>query len=246
MKVYLDNCILVDIEKGKLSLSDFCQIRGTEYFFSFAHMDELCRGLTNNPDLKEKRLSTISLLCGENFIVQDLQGQSIEFERKSAETAFSICKYFRTLADLTERVVAKCNPNRDGIIAELSLKKIEIGNVEPNEILELIDSQMRRSPNNLGLEDFLRLSEAYTLKAKYSTLFNLLDSVFYWKDEHNVNRLYDSSHACHAQFCDILVTNDRRMAIKAKAIYAYWGLKTQVMNSDEYLRLFMMEDTSAC
>lgn len=238
MKVYLDNCILVDIDKGDLSLSDFCHIRGAEYYFSSAHMDELYRGLNSNANLKDRRLSTLSVLCGENYIIQDLQGQSMELEPMSSEKAFKLCKAFRTLADLTEKVVADNLPNRDGIIEELKLNKIEVGNIVPSKIFNFLESKLMESSNHFGVEEFLRRSEAYTLKAKYSTLFNLLDSVFYWKDEHNINRLYDSSHACHAQYCDMLVTNDRRMAIKAKAIYSYFGVKTQVKNSDEYLRLF--------
>lgn len=237
MKVYLDDCILVDIEKGILNLSDFCQIHGAEYYFSLTHMDELCRGMNSNPNLKEKRLNTLHLLCGENYLIQDPQGQSIELEHLTADKVFSLCESFRRSAYLIERIVTSCNPNREGLIAELNLKKIEVGNVEPCKILKVIDSMMRQSQNQFGLDDFLRLSEAFTNKTKYSTLFNLLDSVFYWKDEHNINRLYDSSHACYAQYCDVLVTNDRRMAIKAKAVYFYFDVNTKVLNAGEYLHL---------
>ena len=238
MKVYLDNCIFVDIEKGDLDLSVFCRTERTEYFFSLAHIYELMRGVERNPDLKKKRLSTLSVLCDDNFLDEDDLGQSIELAHIPAEIVFDRYERFRTSTVVVERVVAKYNPNRQGIIDELKLNKIEVGNIVPSKIFNFLESKLMESSNHFGVEEFLRRSEAYTLKTKYSTLFNLLDSVFYWKDEHNINRLYDSSHACHAQYCDMLVTNDRRMAIKAKAIYSYFGVKTQVKNSDEYLRLF--------
>lgn len=44
MKVYLDNCVLIDIEKGKYPLSDFKK-DGYEYFYSDAHINELRRGI---------------------------------------------------------------------------------------------------------------------------------------------------------------------------------------------------------
>ena len=237
MKIYLDNCILVDIEKGSLNLSDFCRNNGTEYFFSLAHINELSRGVFKTPDLKRIRLSTLSVLCGDNFLDEDDLRQSIELTHIPADIVFARCELLRKATAYFEQVVAKYNPNRQGIIDELNINKIEIGNIDSSDILKVLESKLLESSYHLGVEEFLRLSEAFTLKAKYSTLFNLLDSVFYWKDEQNINRLYDSAHACCAQYCDVLVTNDRRMAIKAKAIYSYLGVKTRVVNSEEYCRL---------
>lgn len=236
MKVYLDNCIFVDIEKGNLNLSDFCRNDGTEYFFSLAHINELSRGVFKTPDLKKTRLSTLSVLCGDNFLEEDDQGQSIELTHIPADIVFGRCELLRKVTVCFEQVVAKYNPNRQGIIDELNINKIEIGNIDYGDILNVLKSKLMDSSYHFGIEEFLRYSEAFTLKAKYSTLFNLLDSVFYWKDEQNINRLYDSAHACCAQYCDVLVTNDKRMAIKAKAIYSYLGVKTRVVNSEEYCR----------
>lgn len=238
MKVYLDNCILVDIEKGNLNLSDFSQLKEAEYFFSLAHIHELNRGVAKTPDLKSKRLSTLSELCGENYLDQDSKGQSIEHICNSAEIVFDRCEPYRTYTELLESKVSQYNPNRDKIIEELEIIKIEVGNIEPSKIFNFLESKLMESSNRFGIDGFLRRSEAFTLKTKYSTLFNLLDSVFYWKDEQHINRLYDSTHACCAQYCDVLVTNDKRMAIKAKAIYSYLGVKTKVMNSEEYQSLF--------
>lgn len=239
MKVYLDNCILVDIEKGNLNLSDFSQIKDAEYFFSLAHICELGRGVAKTPDLKRKRLSTLSELCGENYLDQDSKGQSIEQICNSAEIVFDRCEPYRTYTELIESKVSQYNPNRDKIIEELEIIKNQIGNIEPSKIFCFIESKLMESSNRFGIDGFLRRSEAFTLKTKYLTLFNLLDSLFYWKDDKHINRLYDSAHACYAQYCDILVTNDRRMAIKAKAIYSYLGVKTIVKSSEEYIHLFV-------
>ena len=219
---------------------DFSRIKEAEYFFSKAHIHELNRGVENTPDLKRKRLSTLSELCGENYLDQDLKGQSVGHTCKSAEIIYDECEPYRVCTELLELKVSKYNPNRDKIIEELEIIKIEVGNIEPSKIFNFLESKLMESPNCFGVDDFLRRSEAFTLKTKYSTLFNLLDSVFYWKDEQHINRLYDSAHASCAQYCDILVTNDRRMAIKAKAIYSCFEVKTKVKSSEEYQSLFSM------
>lgn len=86
---------------------------------------------------------------------------------------------------------------------------------------------------------YLRATEAFGGKPLYHTLFNQIDSANYWGDKKtvhsNVARLYDAAHAYFAQVCDVLVTNDKRMRAKTKAVYSFLGVKTNMMSTDEYL-----------
>lgn len=238
MKVYLDNCVLVDVEKGKYSLSNFCQIPDTSYYFSSAHINELYRGLERNPQLVDIRLSTIASLCGTNYIIPDAPSFQLEEEMKTPKDVFEQCRRNRFFAKLVEYSAQKFHVNRDGILAELSMDKIEVGNIEPSAILKILDEKFRESHYRCGLNDILNMAEVENGNTIFSTLFNLLDSICYWKDEKNINRLYDSSHANYAQYCDVLITNDRRMAIKAQSVYAYYGVHTKVMRTEEYFEEF--------
>lgn len=44
MKVYLDNNVLVDVEAGTYTVSQFLSCKDCEYYYSEAHMDELLEG----------------------------------------------------------------------------------------------------------------------------------------------------------------------------------------------------------
>lgn len=83
---------------------------------------------------------------------------------------------------------------------------------------------------------YLEKSVATTGRTVFSSLFNLLDFVCYWHDKNHAARLYDSSHAYFAQYCDVLVSNDKRMRIKTEAVYSYLGIGTRVCTADEFLK----------
>ena len=91
----------------------------------------------------------------------------------------------------------------------------------------------------MGLLTYLGATEAYGGKPLYHTLFNLIDAANYWGDKKtahsNVARLYDAAYTYFAQVCDVLVTNDKRMRVKTKAVYSFLGVKTRVLSVDEFL-----------
>ena len=72
-------------------------------------------------------------------------------------------------------------------------------------------------------------------------LYFMIDSANYWGDKKtshsNVARLYDASHAYFAQICDVLVTNDKRMRAKTKAVYSFLDVNTNVVSTNEYLEI---------
>lgn len=115
----------------------------------------------------------------------------------------------------------------------------EVGSYLPKEVFEAIDKKYRASKYHYGIEEYLLLSEAYTESTVYSSLFNLLDMVCYRKDKNNVARLYDSSHAYYARKCDVLVSDDAKMRVKAEAVYHYLNVHTRVMSAVEFLEMYL-------
>ena len=237
MRVYLDNNILVSIEESIYGLKDFVSIPGAEYYYSNAHISELLNGVDKSiPGLKERRLSTISAVCGNKYLFQDT-AFIIRLARCKPEQAYENVSRFDFMRGRINELANSFTPNRAGILEELHWDAKEVGNYSPEDIFEAIDKKYRASKYHYGIKEYLLLSEAYTESTVYSSLFNLLDMVSYRKDKSNVARLYDSSHAYYARKCDILVSDDARMRVKAEAVYHYLNVHTRIMSADEFLEI---------
>lgn len=106
-------------------------------------------------------------------------------------------------------------------------------------MLQLIDEKMGEKLG-MGLLEYLYRTEAYG-RALYGTLMNIVDMANYWKDTQtghsDVARLCDASHAYSAQICDVLVTGDKKLRAKAKAVYSFLGVKTKVASVDEFFKM---------
>lgn len=236
MKVYLDNNVLVDIEAGKYSAETFASFPDTEYFYSDAHMNELLEAKGNPKVAQEGRLNLISKLCGRNNI---LTGgfEAPEFLEKDPEEMYRLCD------NPLRAIIAQRVNTGDELFMELrerlGFDSTVFNNVSPGLVLEMIDDKVKEKLDNLDLLTYLRATGAFGGKPLYHTLFNLIDSANYWGDKKtahsNVARLYDAAHAYFAQVCDVLVTNDKRMRAKTKAVYSFLGVKTKVVSTNEYL-----------
>lgn len=235
MKVYLDNNVLVDIEAGKYSAEMFASFPDTEYYYSDAHMNELLEAKGNPKVSQEGRLNLISKLCGRNNI---LTGgfEAPEFLEKDPEEMYRLCD------NPLRAIIAQRVNTGDELFMELRQRlgfdSTVFNNVSPDQVLEMIDDKTKQKLN-IDLLTYLKATEAFGGKPLYHTLFNLIDSADYWGDKKtahsNVARLYDAAHAYFAQVCDVLVTNDKRMRAKTKAVYSFLGVKTRVVSTNEYL-----------
>ena len=236
MKVYMDNNVLVDIEIGKYSVEDFTGMSGATYYYSDAHINELLEAKGNPKVSQGGRLSLISQLCGcNNILTGGFEAPEI-YEKEPVEM-YRLCD-----TPLRAFIVQQVNTGDDLFMelrAKLNFDNTIFNNVSPELVLEMIDERVKQKLNNMDLLTYLRETEAYGGKPLYHTLFNLIDSANYWGDKKtshsNVARLYDAAHAYFAQICDILVTNDKRMRAKTKAVYSFLDVNTSVVPTNEYL-----------
>lgn len=235
MLVYLDNNVLIDIEEDIYVLNDFLSIPMVEYYYSNAHIYELLNGEDKSiQGLKERRLSTINSICGDKYLFQD-DAFTIKLAECEPEQVYENVRQVDFMRGCINRFAVSYTPNRPGILDELQWDVKEVGNYSPKEIFDVIEKKLLASKYHCGIKDYLSSSEAHTESTIYSSLFNLLDMVSYRKDRNNVARLYDSSHAHYARKCDILVSNDARMRVKAEAVYHYLNVHTRVMSAKEFL-----------
>ncbi len=49
-----------------------------------------------------------------------------------------------------------------------------------------------------------------------------------------LSSLHDTTHAIYAGYCDIFVTNDNKLKQKVSAVYQWMGIKTSVLNANEF------------
>lgn len=234
-KAYLDNNVYVDIEMNDLKVEQFLLKTEYVYYFSDAHMNELLEAKGNPKVSQEGRLWLISKICGRNNILTGGYEKPEIFEKEPIEM-YRICDN-----PLRKYIAQEVNYD-DGLFPELRQRlgfdSTVFNNESPDRVLQIINERMRQI---LGIDllTYLSRSEAYGGKPLYHTLFNLIDSANYWGDKKtahsNVARLYDAAHAYFAQVCDVLVTNDKKMRAKTKAVYSFLGVKTRVLSADEFM-----------
>lgn len=237
MKAYLDNNILIDIEYGKYLLSEFFSVPGIEYYYSDAHLGELLEAKDNPKVSQEKRLSLISTVCGKNFIVTGVLDPP-EFLQKAPEDMF-------ILADSPLRNSIKIMALQGASIFEkiridLDFDSHTFNNEKPEDVLRILNSRMSEKMG-IGLLPYLVRSEALGGRPLFYTLLNIIDTANYWGDvktnRSEVAKLYDASHAYFAQICDVLVSDDKRMRAKVKAIYSFLGIGTKVISAKEFIAI---------
>ena len=236
MTAYFDNNILVDIESGVIPRERLLSSPEVTFFFSQAHMDELMNGLDKHPELKNTRLQTIECLCASHYIAPAVGPFRGGFEEMSPQKAFDLSMQYKFMHDQLYRMSNAMTINRDGLLQELMIERLEVGNYKPSEIFNVLEERLKRYWG-YGIQVYLEKSIATTGRTVFSSLFNLLDFVCYWHDKNNAARLYDSSHAYFGQYCDVLVSNDKRMRIKTKAVYSYLDIDTMVYAWNDFLEL---------
>ena len=238
MNVYLDNNVYVDIEYRELNLLDFISKDNASYYYSSEIIDELLEGESVSNLNQSARIELIEKICGDNCILPDIDVP--EFYKKSPRWFYdnNTTAPFRIMRTRLTNNVSNIRPDHDAVLKELSLRRIEVNNISPNDILNCIDCSLKKSINKFGVNEYLVKSEARG-RGVYSTLFNLLDAVCYWKDKNGmeVSRMYDASHAYYAQLCDYFVTNDKRLSYKARAVYSFLGVKTNVITPCKFIIL---------
>ena len=54
--------------------------------------------------------------------------------------------------------------------------------------------------------------------------------------KNSINSLHDTTHAIYGAYCDIFVTNDKKLKQKTSAAYQWLGINTKIFNSNEFIQ----------
>lgn len=80
------------------------------------------------------------------------------------------------------------------------------------------------------LRNYFPLHEALVEK-----IFEFLEKIRFYseKSKDYISSLHDVTHAIYASYCDIFVTNDKRLKKKTEVIFTWLGVDTCVLNKKE-------------
>lgn len=53
--------------------------------------------------------------------------------------------------------------------------------------------------------------------------------------KNNISNLHDVTHTIYAAYCDVFVTDDKKLSQKASVVYEWYGVKTLVLSSKDYI-----------
>jgi hypothetical protein len=116
------------------------------------------------------------------------------------------------------------------------LKNISGSN--PNNVFEEINNQFKKIGSNgdvmLQIENILKKDNKDTELAKFISFYLTLDFSGFQRDKnHNLlNISTDANHGYYASYCDVLVSDDKKMREKNEAVYKKLGINTKVITSD--------------
>lgn len=237
-KAYLDNNVIVDIEDGKYSVKQFLNKYDYAYYFSYAHIEELLEAKGNPKISQSGRLNLLSKLCGKNNILPGVADVPEFFDKEPIEM-YNLAGNTYHIRQLLHQAINQYDEIALRVRKELGFDTLRFNNESPENVLRLIDKRLQET-SGIDLVTYLKETEACMGNALYHTLMQLIDMANYWGDKKtnrsNMARMYDASHAYFAQICDVLVTNDKKMSMKIKAVYSFLNVKTRVVSADDFLR----------
>lgn len=99
-----------------------------------------------------------------------------------------------------------------------------------------LDLLAAMSARKVGLRDFKypEILKSHTAFERCIEItFCYLESIRYRPEsiKKSRSRMHDVSHAIYASIADIIVTDDKKFSKKIKAVYKYWGIKTEVYST---------------
>ncbi len=131
---------------------------------------------------------------------------------------------------------------RKGAAANVYEKEITcINDYTPQEVIGAINSYFAQHGANVDIEGLIKKTIIDNQQGNemlvFESLYASLDIMRFHPDKKGLmNTLTDADHAFYGSFCDVLVTDDAKMTLKAKAVYSYYGIQTKIIGKKELLR----------
>lgn len=231
---YFDFNIYQHIEDRKLNES--VKKKDITIVYSPAHLEEVYR--MKNKHYEQLRIRTLSEITGDRVVLRKTKELKVYIEKP-------IHSFNRVLQNipLSEAIENKrLTKNKDRIIFFKDIQDEKFKYItDDKDVFKIIaekdfNTLLNFSGCILSTDDFQKDKKSYDeiLHMIYS-LYDVLDNVSFLnekvkKDGRAVkSSVYDIEHLIYATHCDYLVTADEKMARRAKQIYNFLKIHTQVI-----------------
>jgi hypothetical protein len=259
--VYLDWNIIIDLaesgDQGLLAALILARRQGyIVLLFSSTHIEEadMISKESGGPNkLVHQRLNFLSCLTSNLYLYRSFDVEQPEYRIETPQSVRSTITQDPHARESSLRMSqSMASLPIEEFREELNLHPNEVNNMSPDDIgqqieqyaLERHPSAERRNTADIIAEaigwpvDMLRALNFSEQEIQVMMLMNLLDSFGYHPDKRTpqavFNTLKDIKHASIASFCDVFVTDDKRLREKCTAAYRICGVTTQVMPGNEF------------
>ncbi|MGW8121830.1 hypothetical protein ACV07N_04150 [Roseivirga echinicomitans] len=238
MRAYLDSNILISIEEGEVKITELTGMFGTEtqFVYSYTHIQELLEA-SNLESLILNRTQTIKDVTNNFYAYPD--GITIEFKNEDPNYVIKFYQSLKALNYQLRSTVQNFDIDRDSLLNKLSISKIEMNNIHPDEVVSQLNEILEKQfiPN---FQTMIKMSGS-SKREQIVSVFNFLDFLGYWTDKPNskskMARIYDASHTYFSSACDYFISNDKRARNKAKVAFHMLNIQTKVLSLNEFLAL---------
>lgn len=249
MKVYFDQQIWALLENGSLDeaiINRAAEQLQYEYYLSVAHLEELHNSEKKETDDKKGITERLEIFMKKHSVpgvIKETEG-CVKFH--SGEEEYIIARNTVWKYDTMDDVQ---------ILSDIGLSEQKNNGIDPKNLFEgrkydpvteykdvwEIQS-VKQLLRNYGVENvkyqplkgnFLELNTKMTL------VFEVLADAGYKRDKnkklHN-SGAYDIQHAIRATYCDMFVTNDKKLESKYKAVAYYMEIPIEILSFEEFAR----------
>ncbi len=250
MTVYLDNNIIVSIEKGDYTLDQIKALlpdTKARFFYSSAHIFEVehfqGNSIISKQDLLSQRLDTIRQIFKNNYLYLDLKGNKLTHLIEDPQEVYNTITLVPFGIDAMKGFVNLFSKElKEDVRQHLGIEVQKINNYSPKEVIEHLNTKLTNWGTN---QSFLEMIEYgiqlhpdgknFGLHNRIAGVFELLDMFGYWKDKEtdtsNYARLWDADHTFFASYCDYFISEDKRTRYKASVVYNIYNKDTKIISS---------------
>lgn len=256
-KLYLDFNVLIYLKDSEdINLINSIQnLKEKDYLivFSPAHIEEVAvsEKRYNQPREKtDKDLDFISNFTKNNSLRPVTRNNCILFNESPHECYQRVIKDYskNDLAELIEKNVledAHTNPisepremnnkKPEDLLQDIKTKKYILQKLVNNQIIEKKHIKKALQWKFKDIKSKFYIFEAYVdMSARYLEKLGF----FREKTKKYRSRLHDVSHIIYSAYCDVFVTNDKKLYNKTKAIYSSLNIDTKIYMKDEFIKKY--------
>jgi len=256
-KLYLDFNILIYLKDNQddnlRSIIEYYRNRDYLIVFSPAHIEEIAvsEKRDNQPkDKINKDLEFISELTNNNALRPITRNNCILFLETPNECYERVIKDYskNDFAELIEEAVlydAHTNPlselkemnnkSPEDILKDIKVKKHILQKLVENNIIEKKHVKKALQWKFKDIQSKFYIFESYVdMSARY------LEKLGFFREKKKKyrSRLHDVSHIIYSSYCDIFITNDKKLYNKTKAIYSLLKIDTKIYMKDEFVKMY--------